>query len=75
MVDPDVPVEIVAGATAKRRLLIYTLLRLAGLVVLAAGVLRVGNRVDAPGVVMTLVGLASLFIWPRLLARLIGPRW
>ena len=73
-VEPPPP-EIVPEATAKRRLLIYTVLRLAGRVVLAAGVLRVSGRVDVIGVPMIVIGLLSLFIRPGLLARLLGNRW
>jgi hypothetical protein len=75
MADPDPTPEILPEATAKRRLLIYTLLRLVGLVALAVGVLRLSDGVDVVGVMLVVVGAASLFIRPKLLASVLGSRW
>lgn len=75
MADPEPSPEILPEAIAKRRLLIYTLSRLAGLVALAAGMLRVFERVDAVGVILVVIGAASLFIRPKLLAGVLGSRW
>lgn len=75
MTDPTVLPEIIPEATAKRRLLIYTVLRLIGLLALAGGILRVADRIDILGVLLVGIGAASLLIRPRLLARVLGSRW
>ena len=75
MADPALPPEIIPEATAKRRLLIYTVLRLIGLLALAGGILRVADRIDILGVLLVAIGAASLLIRPRLLARVFGSRW
>ena len=69
------PLEIVPEAIAKRRLAIYTAVRLAGLVALAGGVLKVADGIGVVGLVLVVVGAASLFMRPRLLAAVFGSRW
>ena len=75
MADRGLPPEILPEATAKRRLLVYTILRLLGLLALAGGILKVAEGVDVIGVVLVVIGAASLFIRPKLLARVLGSRW
>ena len=67
--------DIVPEAIAKRRLLIYTLVRLTGLAVLGGGVLLAGDRVGLLSIAMIVTGAASVFIRPRLLASVFGSRW
>ena len=67
--------EIVSESTARRRLLLYTVLRLAGLVALAAGTLRVSDSVDIIGAAMIAIGALSLLLRPKSLARLLGRHW
>ena len=75
MADDERRPEIVPEATAKRRLLIYTVLRLTSLVALAAGILIVSDGVDIIGVLLIAIGAASLFVRPSLLARTLGRHW
>ena len=75
MADEALPPETISEATAKRRLLIYTVLRLVGLVALAAGILRMSDGVDIIGASLVVIGTASLFVRPKRLARLLGRHW
>jgi hypothetical protein len=69
------PPEIIPEAIAKRRLATYTLLRLAGLFALFSGVWLAQHGIGVLPVLLVLVGGASLFVRPKLLARLLGSRW
>jgi hypothetical protein len=80
MPEIETPPEILPEAVAKRRLLIYTLLRLAGLAALGVGVLAFGGGLVVAGGkivggLLVVIGAASLFIRPRLLGRVLGTRW
>lgn len=67
--------EILSEADAKRRLAIYTLIRLAGIAALLSGVLLAQDGVDVATVLLLIVGAASLFIRPKMLGRIFGRRW
>jgi hypothetical protein len=69
------PPEIIPEAIARRRLAIYTLLRLAGLFALFGGVWLAQRGIGVLPVLLVLLGGASLFVRPKLLARLLGSRW
>lgn len=67
--------EILSEAIAKRRLAIYVAIRLAGIGLLFAGVWLLRSRPGAGGIMPLFAGAASLFLRPRMLAKLFGPRW
>jgi|GEM_PF-5825786 hypothetical protein len=67
--------EIVPEQVAKRRLAIYTLIRLAGIGMLFGGLLLGQGGIGIASVLLLLVGAASLFIRPRMLGRVFGDRW
>lgn len=69
------PPEIVPEATAKRRLAIYTGIRLAGLVALFGGVYLAQRGIGVVTILLVLVGAASLFVRPKFLAKTFGSRW
>lgn len=75
MADPDAPPEILSEATARRRLAIYTAIRLAGIAALFGGVLMAQGGVTLPSVLLLLIGAASLFVRPNILRRWFGSRW
>jgi hypothetical protein len=63
--DPSPPPVILDEATAKRRLAIYTLVRLMGIVTLMMGIFLLDRGGIAVGAICTIAGAASLFIRPR----------
>jgi hypothetical protein len=75
MDDPEPPPVIIPEATAKRRLAIYTLVRLLGFAALFAAVALGQGGVGVASVVLLLIGAASLFLRPRLLGKILGDRW
>jgi hypothetical protein len=75
MADPEAPPVIVPEATAKRRLAIYTGIRLAGLAALFGAVVLAQRGIGVVSVVLLMLGAGSLFVRPKLLARVFGARW
>ena len=65
---PDPATEaILPRDEAKRRFLMYLVIRFAGLGLLGGGLLLSRQGPTIPGILLSVLGLASLFIRPRLL--------
>lgn len=75
MADDETPPEILPEAVAKRRLLIYTLIRLTGIAMVFGGLILAQGGIGIGSVLLMLVGGASLFIRPKMLGRVFGSRW
>ena len=75
MAEPEKPAEILPEAVAKRRLLIYTLIRLTGIAFVFGGLILARGGIGIVSVLLMLVGAASLFIRPKILGKLFGDRW
>lgn len=73
MPDPDPDPTILSAATAKRRFLLYLLLKLSGLAALFGGVLLAREGLSAPSVLLLVAGAASLFVRPKLLGLTTRP--
>ena len=65
---PDPPADpILPRPEARRRFLMYLVIRFSGLGLLGGGLLLSRDGANLPGILLSVLGLASLFVRPRLL--------
>ncbi|MFZ4689138.1 MAG: hypothetical protein ACOYLS_07860 [Polymorphobacter sp.] len=73
MAEPDTAPLILSPAEAKKRFAAYLLLKLTGLAALFAGVYLSRTGINAPGVILLLLGAGSMFVRPRMIGLTTRP--
>lgn len=74
MADPETPAgPLLSAAEARKRFLLYVLLKMAGLAALFGGVFLARAGLSALSVVLLVAGAASLFVRPKLLGLTTRP--
>ncbi|WP_426165488.1 hypothetical protein [Sandarakinorhabdus sp. DWP1-3-1] len=61
----DGPAPVLSAAEAKKRFILYFLLKLVGLAILVGGVVLLRGGTTAAGAILLAIGAGALFVRPR----------